>query len=246
VSGFSNLNELLVNNNATFITSLNVSGFTTLNNKTTLLSSLNVSGFTNLNNTTNINGSLYISGYNVLETLNSYSTSLSTLSNFRSDNESALITQESTTFSTLIHGVQPGSEIKFNTVLSTSNVLTQQNGTEYLTKIDSNGKLNVYHKYNEILPLKPSEYWVVHDELEKILIQAQVNVLKFVAHDLELDRIGLLAGGTAASLAAVIAVLGLTSVISAFLGGGGGDPPAPIDVFAINMQLNENKNNLNN
>ncbi len=31
VSGFSNLNELLINNNATFITSLNISGSTTLN-----------------------------------------------------------------------------------------------------------------------------------------------------------------------------------------------------------------------
>ncbi len=50
VSGFSNLNELLVNNSATFISSLNISGFTTLNNKTTILSSLNVSGFTTLNN----------------------------------------------------------------------------------------------------------------------------------------------------------------------------------------------------
>jgi hypothetical protein len=36
VSGLSNLNELLVNNNATFITSLNISGFTT-SNKTTIL-----------------------------------------------------------------------------------------------------------------------------------------------------------------------------------------------------------------
>jgi hypothetical protein len=43
-SGFSNLNELLVDNNVSFISSLNVSGFTTLN-KTTRLSSLNVSGF---------------------------------------------------------------------------------------------------------------------------------------------------------------------------------------------------------
>ncbi len=80
VAGFSNLNELQVNDNATFITSLNIGGFTTLN-KTTILSSLNVSGFTNLNNTTNINGSLYISGLNVLDTLNSYSTSLSILNN---------------------------------------------------------------------------------------------------------------------------------------------------------------------
>ncbi len=155
VSGFSNLNELLVDNNVTFISSLNISGFTTLN-KTTILSSLNVSGFTDLKNTTNINGSLYISGLNVLETLNSFGTGLSTLNNFRSDNESALITQESTTFSTLIHGVYPGSEIKFDTVLSKSNVMTQGTGTEYLTKIDSNGKMNVYHKYNTIL-LKPEQ-----------------------------------------------------------------------------------------
>jgi hypothetical protein len=51
ISGFSTLNELLVNNNATFITTLNVSGFTTLNN-TTVATTLNVSGFTTLNNTT--------------------------------------------------------------------------------------------------------------------------------------------------------------------------------------------------
>ncbi len=49
VSWFSNLNELLVNNNVTFITSLNVSGFTTLNN-TTIVSSLNVSGLIQLVN----------------------------------------------------------------------------------------------------------------------------------------------------------------------------------------------------
>jgi hypothetical protein len=68
ISGYSNLNELLVNDNATFVTSLNISGFTT-SNKTTILSSLNVSGFTNLDNTTNINRSLYISGLDVLDTL---------------------------------------------------------------------------------------------------------------------------------------------------------------------------------
>jgi hypothetical protein len=79
VSGFSNLNNLLVNNNATFISSVNISGFTTLNNKTTILSSLNVSGFTTLNNNTNINASLYISGLNVLQTLNNHTTDLSIL-----------------------------------------------------------------------------------------------------------------------------------------------------------------------
>ena len=33
VSGFSNLNELLVNNKTSLLSSLNISGFTTLNNK---------------------------------------------------------------------------------------------------------------------------------------------------------------------------------------------------------------------
>ena len=79
MSGFSNLNNLLVNDNATFISSVNISGFTTLNNKTTILSSLNVSGFTTLNNNTNINASLYISGLNVLQTLNNHTTDLSIL-----------------------------------------------------------------------------------------------------------------------------------------------------------------------
>jgi hypothetical protein len=119
VSGFSTLNELLVNDDAilnetTILSSLNISGFAMLNNKTTFLSSLNVSGFTNLDKATNVNGSLSISGLNVLDTLNSYSTSfsilndttsqnqitlitlgtgISTLCNFRSDNPNALVTR---------------------------------------------------------------------------------------------------------------------------------------------------------
>jgi hypothetical protein len=74
------------------VSSLNVSGFTTLNNKTTLLSSLNVSGFTNLDNTTILKGSLYISGLNVLGTLNSFSTSFSILNNTTSQNQNTLVT----------------------------------------------------------------------------------------------------------------------------------------------------------
>ena len=132
VSGFTTLNETtLVSslnvsgfttlNNTTVISSLNVSGFTTLNNNTSLLASLNVSGFTNLNNNTTINGSLYISGLNVLETLNTHGTGLSTLYNFRSDNPVAIVSQDSTSFSTLIHAFYPGSEIQFDTILSRSN-----------------------------------------------------------------------------------------------------------------------------
>ncbi len=60
---------------------------------------------------------------------------LSTLYNFRLDNPSALITQESTIYSTLIHGVYTGSEIKFDRILSNSNVLSA--GNSCWTKDDS-------------------------------------------------------------------------------------------------------------
>ena len=53
----------------------------------------------------------------------SLGSSLSTLYNFRSDNESALMSKASTTFSTLINGVFPGSEILFYTILSNSMLL---------------------------------------------------------------------------------------------------------------------------
>jgi hypothetical protein len=119
-----------------------------------------------------------------LETLNSFGTGLSTLYNFRSDNESALITRESTTFSTLIHGINPGSKIKFGTILSKSNASTQGIGTEFLTKIDTNSKLCVYHPLNVLLPTRTEGYWIIHDELESLQKQAIIDLGKFVAHDL--------------------------------------------------------------
>ncbi len=113
-------------------------------------------GFTNLNDITKMNRSLLNSystsltflndsnseNENVLKTLGTW---LSTLYNYRLVYESALITQPSTTFSSLIHGVYPSSEIKFGTISSKSNVTTQGTGTEFLIKIDTNGKLRVYH-----------------------------------------------------------------------------------------------------
>ncbi len=51
-----------VENNVTWLSSLNVSGYTTLNNDVSLLSSLNVSGFTTLNNNTTILSSFTVSG----------------------------------------------------------------------------------------------------------------------------------------------------------------------------------------
>ncbi len=190
VSGFSNLNELLVDNNVSFISSLNVSDFTTLN-KTTILSSLNVSGFTNLNNTTNINGSLYISGLNVLSTLNSFGTNLSTLNTTISDVENTLVTH-GTSLSNLnalitlenditkIHGLTPQSEIQFNI-----------EGTiiDCLSKVDSNGKLCVYHPYNVLLPQKLDGYWIIHDEIEGLEKQAIIDAAKFLAHDILIEGV---------------------------------------------------------
>ena len=273
ISGYSFLNNVLIKNNTTLLSSLNVSGFTMLNNNTTLLSSLNVSGFTNLDNTTNINGSFYISGLNVLETLNSFGTSisslnnstsenengivslgssLSTLYNFRSDNEDALMSKASTTFSTLIHGVYPGSEILFDTVISKSNYITSITGNECLTKIDSDGKLCVYHPFTVLLPIRTEGYWIVHDELESLQKQAIIDFGKFASLNLAVDKVVVVAGGAAAGVAAIATFLGLQSILSALSGGGGGGgggggtPPPPIDVIAINTQLNSNTNNINN
>jgi hypothetical protein len=65
--GFSNLNELLVND--------------------TFMTLLNLGGFTNINNTTNINGSLYIPGLIFLGTLNSNSTTSTFSNDSNSENE---------------------------------------------------------------------------------------------------------------------------------------------------------------
>ncbi len=127
-------------------------------------------------------------------------TGLSTLYNFRSDNENALITQESTTFSTLIYGVTPGSETKFGTVLSKSNAFAQGITTEFLTKIDTDSKLCVYHRFNVLLPIRTEGYWIVHDELESLQKQAIIDLDKFAIHDLEIDRVTIVAAGAAAGV----------------------------------------------
>ena len=70
-SGLTNLNYNNIYNTpsipnlnvaSTFLSSLNVSGFTTLSNNTTINSSLNVNGITILSNNTTINGTLNVSG----------------------------------------------------------------------------------------------------------------------------------------------------------------------------------------
>jgi hypothetical protein len=54
------------------MSSLNVSGFTTLNNNTTITSKLNVSGITTLNNNTNIQGVLSVGNGNLYGITNNY------------------------------------------------------------------------------------------------------------------------------------------------------------------------------
>ena len=38
----------------------------------------------------------------------------------------------------------------------------------HVYKIDSNGKLCVYHPYDSLLPIRTEGYWIVHDELESL------------------------------------------------------------------------------
>jgi hypothetical protein len=234
VIGPANINDLVVNDNTTLLSSLNVSGITVLNNRTTLLSSLNVSGITNLDNETNVNAILYVSGVNVFETLNAFDTVLSTLNLFRSDNEDALVNYNIDTGSTEIHSY--GSEIIFDT--------TQ---TLCSTKVDSDGKLNVYHEYDALLPVHIASYWIVHDEIANMLKQDILNTAESIIQQAEIAKIGGIAAATAATVAALILVFGVGSIISSILGGGnGGDDSPVVDVFAINLSINENKNNINN
>ncbi len=177
---------------------------------------------------------------NVLVSLGS---SLSTLYNFRSDNEGALMSQASTTFSTLIHGVYPGSDFIFDTLLSKSNCITATSGNACLTKIDSNGKLCVYHPFNILLPIRTEGYWIVHDELEFLQKQAIIDLGKVSIHDLAIDKVTVVAGGAAAGLGAIAAYLGLNSILSIL--SGAGSLPAPIDVTAINTNINTLNNTTN-
>ena len=217
VSGFTQLN-----NNTTLLSSLNVSGFTTLKNTTTLLSSLNVSGFTTLN-TTNINGQLNVSGVNVLQTLNSFSTDLTTL--FDDTINTLQIVNNHTTDLTIINSlinivnnstaIHGAIDIIFDTPLSNTNAVTGITSSAFLTKIDFLGKLNVYHHFNVLLPTKFAVFWIVHDEIEGFHQQAIINAVKFLLHNGQIDAVTVLATGTANTVAAILLYLGIGSIISA-------------------------------
>ena len=251
VSGLSTFNELVIIDNTTLLSSLNVEGFTTLKNNTTLLSSLTVDGFTTLNNTTtilsslnvsglttlgnetNVNAVLYVSGINVFETLNAFDTVLSTLNVFRSDNEDAIVTYNVDTSSTEVHSY--GGEIIFDTTQSMCK-----------TKIDLDGNLNVYHMYDALLPLHLERYWIVHDEIASILQNDIISTANSLIQQVEITKVAAATASTAALVATLILVLGVGSIISTILGGGGGgDAPPSVDIVGINIMINENKNNIN-
>ena len=110
-------------------------------------------------------------------------------------------------------------------------------------KIDINGKLCVYHSSNILIPIRTEGYWIVHDELESLQKQAIIDLGKFALHDLAIDRVTIVAGGAAAGVGAIAGYLGLSSILNALAGGG--SPPAPIDVNAINTNINTLNNTTN-
>ena len=107
------------------------------------------------------------------------------------------------------------------------------------------GKINVYHPLNVLLPTRLAGFWIVHDEIESLHKQAIVNAAKFLLHDGEIDVIGIVSTKTAEAVAAIVLYLGISSIIDILTGGGGGTPPAPIDVSAINNAIINNEINLN-
>jgi hypothetical protein len=104
-------------------------------------------------------------------------------------------------------------------------------------------KNNVFHPYNILLPNKLQGFWVVHDEIEGFYQQAIINAGKILLHDGEIEAVGSVALTAAQGVAAITLYLGITSIIDDITGGG--TPPTPIDVSAINNSITKNKNNLN-
>jgi len=76
INNKTNFSNLLCSGASTLLSSLNVSGYTTLNNNSTCLSSLNVSGLATMNNL-NVNTSLNVSGINILTSISNIQTTKS-------------------------------------------------------------------------------------------------------------------------------------------------------------------------
>ena len=95
-------------------------------------------------------------------------------------------------------------------------------GNTCLTKIDTIGQLNVYHAVDSFLPTRGAGYWIVHDQLSGVqrdlLFQKSANALKFAALDVTIDGVSLVATGAAAGVAGIMAGLGISSLITGFIG----------------------------
>ncbi len=88
-------------------------------------------------------------------------------------------------------------------------------------------------------------YWDVHEQWEGVLLkQGEINLAKILFQDTEIVRIGGIVLGAAAGIRAIAVYLGLGALLDISTGGGD-DPPAPIDVTAINMNLSYARNDLN-
>ena len=256
-------NDILTDNINVF-SNMNVSGFTILNNRTTLLSSLNVSGNAYFNNVS-INSFLYVSGNNIIDTLGYLNFSVSSLSELRADNIYTMISQEQTTMSTLINGVYPESEIKFLVNTASNNLISTQSVCH--TKINTDGVLNVYHDNDVTLPTRSEGWWEVHDELAQsqrdniglrfdvtnlqaasALTDAQIATIQGEVELAQATATGAqaTATGAAGGVAAIIAGLGIGSIVNAIVGGGGVSTLSNIDVVGINTAINNHTSSISN
>ena len=84
-----------------------------------------------------------------------------------------------------------------------------------LTKIDSDGKLNVYHHYDVLLPVHIERYWVVHDEISSILQKDILNTANSLFQQAEIAKVAGAAASTAAMVGALILILGVVSILTA-------------------------------
>ncbi len=90
--------------------------------------------------------------------------------------------------------------------------------------------------FNILLPIRTEWYWIVRDELKSVQKQAIIDLGKFALHDLEIDRVTIVAASAAAGVGAIAAYLGIGIILSIL--SGGGSLPVPIDVTAINTNIN--------
>jgi hypothetical protein len=94
-------------------------------------------------------------------------------------------------------------------------------GNSVLIKVDSDCKLNVFHKYNILLPLRTEGYWDVYNELEEIKNQGEMNIGKIVVHAQELviiSGIAAFALGAAAGVGAITKSLCVGSILNIGVG----------------------------